>query len=106
MGDGSASVDLLPKKEVDEDIADDVLDAAVTDAGVEPVVVAGNIGEGVHAVGGVERQLIDLAAACSAVMVLCWPSDHDPLVFEPALFNGARSLLCFDVASFRFRAGD
>jgi len=33
MGDGLASADLLPEEEVDEDLADDVLDAAVTDAG-------------------------------------------------------------------------
>src|SRR6516162_2069641 len=58
MGDGSASADLLPEEEVDEDLADGMLHGAVTDAGVEPV----DIGEGVHAVGGVERQLIDLAA--------------------------------------------
>jgi hypothetical protein len=49
MGDGSASADLLPEEEVDEDLADDVLDGAVTDAGVEPVVVVRDIGEGVHA---------------------------------------------------------
>src|SRR6516162_9506183 len=57
MGDGSASVDLLPEKEVDEDLADDLLDGAVTDAGIEPVVVAG---EGVHALGGFVGQLVDL----------------------------------------------
>jgi hypothetical protein len=33
MGDGSASADLLPDEEVDEDLADDVLDGAVTDVG-------------------------------------------------------------------------
>jgi hypothetical protein len=49
MGDGSASADLLPDEEVDEDLADDVLDGAVTDVGGEPVVVVRDIGEGVHA---------------------------------------------------------
>jgi hypothetical protein len=38
MGDGSASADLLPDEEVDEDLADDM-------AGVEPV----DTSEGVHA---------------------------------------------------------
>jgi hypothetical protein len=60
MGDGSASADLLPDEEVDEDLADDVLDGAVTDAGVEPVVVVRDIGEGVHACGGFFGQLVDL----------------------------------------------
>jgi hypothetical protein len=46
--------------EVDEDLADDVLDGAVTDAGIEPVVVADDIGEGVHALGGFVGQLVDL----------------------------------------------
>jgi hypothetical protein len=32
VGDGSASVDLLAEKEVDEDLEDDLLDGAVTDA--------------------------------------------------------------------------
>jgi len=49
MGDGSASADLLPDEEVDEDLADDVLDGAVMDVGGEPVVVVRDIGEGVHA---------------------------------------------------------
>jgi hypothetical protein len=57
MGDGSAFADLLPEEEVDEDLADDVLDGAVTDAGVKSVVVAG---EGVHALGGFVGQLVDL----------------------------------------------
>jgi len=60
MGDGSASADLLPEEEVDEDLADDVLDGVVTDAGVEPVMIAGDIGEGAHALGGFAGQLVDL----------------------------------------------
>jgi hypothetical protein len=40
--------------------SDDVLDGAVTDAGVEPVVVVRDIGEGVHACGGFFGQLVDL----------------------------------------------
>jgi hypothetical protein len=60
MRDGSASADLLLEEEVDEDLSDDVLDGAVTDAGVEPVVVVRDIGEGVHACGGFFGQLVDL----------------------------------------------
>jgi hypothetical protein len=48
------------EEEVDEDLSDDVLDGAVTDAGVEPVVVVRDIGEGVHACGGFFGQLVDL----------------------------------------------
>jgi hypothetical protein len=50
----------LAEEEVDEDLSDDVLDGAVTDAGVEPVVVVRDIGEGVHACGGFFGQLVDL----------------------------------------------
>ena len=109
MGDGSASADLLPEEEVDEDLAHDVLHGAVTDAGVEPV----DIGEGVYAVGGVERQLIDLAADVfgglfggHGSMLAKWPRPSPSRWRDAEQSNGDRGFSRFDVARFRFCDGD
>jgi hypothetical protein len=86
------------EEEVDEDLADDLLDGAVTDARVEPVVVADDIGEGVHAFGGFVGQLVDLGfgAACSAVMNGSFrPSGQGGLeleLLEPMSFNSDRAI--------------
>ena len=95
---------------VDQHFADDLLDGAVTDAGVKPVVV---VGEGVHALGGFAGQLVDLGFDVFGGLLgghgsfrPCWPRGHGRLVLEVLALerpNGVRSLSRFDVASFHFR---
>jgi hypothetical protein len=100
MRDGSASADLLLEEEVDEDLADDVLNGAVTDAGIEPVVVADDIGEGVHALGGFVGQLVDLGfdvfgglfGGHEWFVPAIWPRGLELELLEPMSFNSDRAI--------------
>jgi hypothetical protein len=99
----------LLEEEVDEDLSDDVLDGAVTDAGVEPVVVVRDIGEGVHACGGFLANSSILAlmfsAVCSAVTVHSGYSDQDPLPRSRSrcsCSSGARESLAFRFCAVSF----
>jgi len=52
------------------------------------------------------QRVLGARVVAIAVAWTCWPAGHDPLVLEPALFNGARGFSRFDFVWFRFRAGD